>query len=171
MKISYNLIVKSLSIVGLSCLIFFSLLNYFYAKQIYKWDSFELTISRFVVLNLFTLLLFILLFTISIKTYKILFLGFITFGIIAWNVIHLQTTLAVELMSIALLRLQEVILFISLTIVSPGLSLFIIYYIKKITVKLEGNFIGKYHLHEGLFGFILVGFGIFFVFIRSNDSD
>ena len=168
MKRSYNLIIKSLSLVGLSFLIPFSLLNYFYDKDVYDWDSFELTMSRFVVLNLFTLLLFILLFTISIKTYRILFLGFITFGIIAWNIIHLQSNLALELVSNALLRIQEVILFISLTIVAPGLSLFIIYYIKKITVKLEGNFIGKYHLHEGLFGIILVGIGIIFVLVRSR---
>ncbi|HEC39153.1 MAG TPA: hypothetical protein ENI29_13010 [bacterium] len=102
------------------------------------------------------------------KTYRILFLGFITFGIIAWNIIHLQTNLAVELMPITLLRFQEVILFISLTIVAPGLTLFIIYYVKKITVKFEGNFIGKYHLHEGSFGFILIGIGILFFFVRSS---
>ena len=167
MKKSFKLLVKSISVLGLSFLIFISLYNYFYNKQVYEWDSFELTMSRSVVLNLFSILFFILLFTIGIKTYRILFLGFITFGIIAWNIIHLQTNLALELMPITLLRFQEVILFISLTIVAPGLSLFIIYYIKKITVKFEGNFIGKYHLHEGLFGFILVGFGILFGLIRS----
>ena len=170
MKRSFKLIVKSIIIFGLFILISISLLNYFYYKQVqvYEWDSIELTMKRSVVINLFSILFFILLFTIGIKTYRILFLGFIIFGIIAWNIIHLQTNLAVELMPITLLRFQEVILFISLTIVAPGLILFIIYYVKKITVKFEGNYIGKYHLHEGLFGFILVGFGIFFGFIRSR---
>ncbi|MHA1254880.1 MAG: hypothetical protein ACTSPS_04695 [Promethearchaeota archaeon] len=58
-------------------------------------------------------------------------------------------------------------MFISTAVIAPGLVIFIAYYIKKFTTKFEGNFIGKYHLHEGFFGIILVGLAILLFISRT----
>jgi hypothetical protein len=105
---------------------------------------------------------------INISIYRKVFLFFVIIGSVAWNVIHLQNTLNVELVSQSLINFQEVIFFISTAIVAPGIILFIVHYIKKVTVRFEGNFIGKYHLHESFMGIILIGIAPLFYLIRFN---
>jgi len=105
---------------------------------------------------------------INIRIYRKAFLIFVIFGIISWNIIHLQNTLNVEIGPAYLINFQEIILYTSISIVSPGIILFIVHYIKKISVKFEGNFIGKYHLHESFMGIILIGLSIPFYIIRFN---
>jgi hypothetical protein len=111
---------------------------------------------------------FLLVFIIKISVFKKLYLFFIIFGIIAWNVSHLDAILDLNLLSSMVDDFLEIILFISTSIVAPGLLILIVYYIKKFTSKFEGNFIGKYHLHEGFFGIILVGLGILFFVFRIH---
>lgn len=168
MRRSIKLLVKSVVIFSFFLLIYFSFLNYFQFKKIYYPNSLELTISRGITLSLLSFLLLILNFMININIYRKVFLFFVVFGIIAWNVIHLQNTLEVELGSAYLINFQEIIFFISTAIVPPGIILFIVHYIKKITKKFEGNFIGKYHLHESLLGLILLILASFFYVIRFN---
>ena len=55
----------------------------------------------------------------------------------------------------------EIITFISFSMIAPGLIVYIIYDIKKITAKFEAaTILGKYHLHEGFVGviFLILGF-------------
>jgi hypothetical protein len=96
-----------------------------------------------------------------------LYLILIIFGIVAWNISHFDSILDLNLLSNTSDDFLEIILFISTSIVAPGLLILIVYYIKKFTSKFEGNFIGKYHLHEGLFGIILVGLGVLFFTFRT----
>ncbi len=163
-----KLAVKLVVLFSLLLLIYFSFLNYFRIQQMYYSYSLELTLSRALVLILLNFLLLILIFMINISIYRKAFFFFVIFGIVAWNVIHLQNTLEVELGSSYLINFQEVILYISTAIVPPGIVLFIVHYIKKITKKFEGNFIGKYHLHESFIGIILIGLSIPFYIIRLN---
>ena len=168
MRRGIKLIVKFVVIFSFFLLIYFSFVNYFQFKQIYYPNSLELTLSRGITLILLGFLLIILIFMINIRIYRKAFLFFVIFGIVAWNIMHLQNTLEVELGSVYLINFQEIILFISTAIVPPGIILFIVYYIKKITKKFEGNFIGKYHLHESFLGVILIGLSIPFYIIRFN---
>ncbi len=168
MRRGFKLVVKSVIIFIFILLTYRSFLNYFQFKKIFYPNSLELTLSRGIIFILLSFLLLILLFMIKISIYRKAFLFFVIFGSIAWNVIHLQNTLDVELVSESLINFQEVIFFISTAIVAPGIVLFIVHYIKKITVKFEGNFIGKYHLHESFISIILIGLGIIFYIIRLN---
>ncbi|MHA1933229.1 MAG: hypothetical protein ACW96X_11845, partial [Promethearchaeota archaeon] len=110
----------------------------------------------------------LLIFAINIKIYRILFLFFVIFGVLAWNLLHLQITLGFKLFPDGLLNFLEIIFFLSVAMVAPGIVLFIVHYIRKISVKFEGNFIGKYHLHESFLGIILLGLSIPFYIIRFN---
>jgi hypothetical protein len=74
----------------------------------------------------------------------------------------------VELFERSVLNFQEIIFYLSVAMVAPGIVLFIVHYIKKISGKFEGNFIGKYHLHESFLGIILIGLSIPFYIIRFN---
>jgi hypothetical protein len=110
----------------------------------------------------------ILVFVIKIDLFKKLYLVIVVFGIIAWNLSHFNSILELNLLSNSIDDFLEITLFISTSIVAPGLLLLIAYYIKKYTSKFEGSFIGKYHLHEGLFGIILIGLSFIFFTIRSR---
>lgn len=168
MRRGIKLIIKSLIVFVFFLLTYLSFLNYFQFKKLYYPNTLELTLSRSYVLILLNFFLIILVFMVNISLYRKAFLFFVIFGIVAWNIIHLQNTLEVELGSIYLINFQEIIFFISTAIVPPGIILFIIHYIKKITKKFEGNFIGKYHLHESFLGIILIGLSIPFYLIRLN---
>ncbi|GAJ22597.1 unnamed protein product, partial [marine sediment metagenome] len=106
-------------------------------------------------------------FIIKISVFKKLYLILIIFGIIAWNLSHFNSILDLNLLSNSSDDFLDIILFISTSIVAPGLLILIVSYINKFTSKFEGNFIGKYHLHEGLFGIILIVLGILFFAVRT----
>ena len=167
MKRSYVILSKVLVIFAMSLVIYFTLFNYLLNKQFYEWYSYDLTVSRGITLNLLNVYFFILVFNIKISIFKRMFLILIVFGIIAWNISHLDTILDLNLFSNMIDDYLEIVLFMSTSIVAPGLLLLIIYYIKKLTSLFEGNFIGKYHLHEGFFGIILVGLGLLFLLFRT----
>ena len=168
MRRCFNLIVKVGVLFSFFFLIYFAFINYFQLKQIYYPNSLEVTLSRGFILILLNFLLLILVFIINISIYRKIFLFLVIFGIIAWNLLHLQNTLGFNLVPGNLLNFQEAIFYLSVAIVAPGIILFIVHYIKKISVKFEGNFIGKYHLHESFLGIILFGLGIPFYIIRFN---
>jgi hypothetical protein len=63
----------------------------------------------------------------------------------------------------------EIITLISFSMIAPGLIVYIIYDIKKITSKFEAaTILGKYHLHEGFVGIIFLILGLFLLRLRSS---
>lgn len=170
MKKSYLIPTKIITILALSLIIYFSLIEYWLNQQLYEWYSYDLTVLRATSLILLNIYFFILVLIIKISIFKKLYLILIIFGLIAWNLSHFHSILELNLLSNTIDDFLEIILFISTSIVAPGLLIVIVYYIKKYTSKFEGNFIGKYHLHEGLFGIILIGLGILFFAIRVYIS-
>jgi hypothetical protein len=104
---------------------------------------------------------------IKISIFKKLYLVLIIFGIISWNVSHFDSVLDLNLLSSSNDDFLELILFVSTSIVAPGLLILIAFYIRKFTSKFEGSFFGSYHLHEGLFGIILIGLAIVFFIFRN----
>lgn len=168
MRRAIKLIIKLVILFSFFLIIFFSFLTYFQFKQIYFPKTLELILSKANVLISLSLLFLILIFIINIRIYRILFLFFIVFGVLAWNLLHLQNTLGLELFPGSVINFQEIIFYLSVSMVAPGIVLFIIHYIKKISGKFEGNFIGKYHLHESFLGIIFLGLSIPFYIIRFN---
>ncbi len=168
MRRSIKIAVKLVVLLSFLTLIFFSFLDYFLSKQIYFPNSLELILSKANILISSSFFFLILIFAIKIKIYRIMFLFFVIFGVLAWNLLHLQNTLGLKLFPGSLINFLEIIFYLSVAMVAPGIVLFIIHYIRKISVKFEGNFIGKYHLHESFLGIILLGLSIPFYIIRFN---
>jgi len=166
MKRSFLVISKILVIFTLTLIVYFSLTDYLLNKQLYEWYSYELTVKRATSLMLLNVYFFLLAILIKINIFKKIYLVLILFGIIAWNLSHFNSILDLDLLSNTSDDFLELILFVSTSIVSPGLLILISYYIRKFTSKFEGSFIGNYHLHEGLFGIILIGLGILFFAFR-----
>ncbi|MHA1471985.1 MAG: hypothetical protein ACTSQW_02680 [Promethearchaeota archaeon] len=167
MKKSYLLITKIVIILVLSLVLYYYLSDYFLNKQLYEWYSYELTFKRVTSLILLNIYFSVLAVTIKINIFKKLYLILIVFGIIAWNISQFDSVLDLNLLSATSDDFLELMLFISTSIIAPGLLILISYYLKKFTSKFEGSFIGKYHFHEGLFGIILLGLGALFFAIRT----
>jgi hypothetical protein len=166
MKKSHLVKAKILVISTLTLIVYFSLTNYLLNKQSYEWYSYELTVIRATLLLMLNVYFFVLALLIKISVFKKVYLILVVFGIIAWNVSHFDSVLDLNSLTNTSDNFLEIILFISTSIVAPGLLMLIAYYIKKFTSKFEGSFIGKYHLHEGLFGLILVGLSMLFSAFR-----
>ena len=168
MKRSNLFITKIAIILILSLILYFSLSDYFLNKHSYEWYSSELTFKRATSLILLNAYFSVLALTIRISAFKKLYLSLIIVGIIGWNISHFNSIFDLNLLSIASEDLLELLLFISTSIITPGLLILIAFYIKKFTSRFEGGLIGKYHLHEGLFGLILFGLGMLFFAIRTH---
>ena len=167
MRRSCKILIKSIIIIILSFAVWFSLTYYLQLKQVLEWYSYELTITRGISIGLLNTLFYGIVLVINIRFYRMLFFSLAFFGIVAWNISYLNENLDLGLLSNILKDFLEIVLFISTAVIAPGLVVFIAYYIKKFTSKFEGNFIGKYHLHEGFFGIILVGLAIILLISRT----
>ncbi|MFX0048931.1 MAG: hypothetical protein ACFE8G_12300 [Candidatus Hermodarchaeota archaeon] len=167
MKRRYLILTKIAIFLTFSLIVFFSLKDYLLYKQLYEWYSYELTLMRAKLLIFLNIDFFLLVFVIKISLFKKLYLILIIFGITAWLISHFNSILNLNLLSNVLEDILELILFISTSIVPSGLLIIIVYYIKKYTTKFEGKVIGKYHVHEGLFGLLLIGLGIMFFTYRT----
>ena len=167
MRRSYKILIKSIIIILLSFAVWSSLTYYLQLKQVLEWYSYELTIARGISIGLINTLFYGIVLVINIRSYRIIFFSLAFFGIVAWNISYLNENLDLGLLSNNSKDFLEIVLFISTAVIAPGLVVFIAYYIKKFTSKFEGNFIGKYHLHEGFFGIILVGLAIFLFISRT----
>jgi hypothetical protein len=167
MRRSCKVLIKSIIIFFLSFAVWSSLSHYLQLKQVHEWYFYDLTLIRGISISLINTLFYGIVLVINIRIYRIVFLTLALIGIIAWNVSYLNENLDLGLLSNFLNDFLEILLFISTAVIAPGLVVFIAYYIKKYTSKFEGNFIGKYHLHEGFFGIILVGLALLMFISRT----
>ena len=167
MRRSRKILIKSIIIIFLSLAVWSSLAYYLQLKQVLEWYSYELTITRGISIGLLNTLFYGIVLVINIRSYRIIFFSLTFFGIIAWNISYLNENLDLGLLSNIMKDFLEILLFISTAVIAPGLVVFIAYYIKKFTSKFEDNFLGKYHLHEGFFGIILVGLAIILFISRT----
>jgi len=167
MRRSRKILIKSITIIILSFAVWASLTYYLPLKQVHEWYSYELTITRGILIGLLNTLFYGIVLVINIRSYRILFFSLAIFGIVAWNISYLNENLDLGLLSNIMKDFLEVLLFISTAVIGPGLVVFIAYYIKRFTSKFEDNFIGKYHVHEGFIGIILVGLSIFLFISRT----
>ncbi|TFF98144.1 MAG: hypothetical protein EU547_02390 [Promethearchaeota archaeon] len=70
--------------------------------------------------------------------------------------------------SMEIMTLFEFMLFLTYSIMAPGVILLLITYIRKLTPRIHGNVLKHYHIHENLFGLLLFIIGISFIFFRNN---
>ena len=167
MRRSCKILIKSIIIFFVTIAVWSSLTYYLQLKQVHEWYFYELTLIRGISISLLNLLFYGIVLVTTIRTYRIIFASVAVFGIVAWNISHLNNTLELGLLSNVFDDFLEIILFISTAVIAPGLLVLIAYYIKKYTSKFEMNFIGKYHIHEGFFGILLILLAIFLFIIRT----
>ena len=167
MRRSRKILIKSIIIIFLSLAVWSSLTYYLPLKQVHVWYNYELTVARGILIGLLNILFYGIVLVINIRAYRIIFSSLALCGIVAWNISHLNQSFDLGLLSNSLNDFLEIILFISTAVIAPGIVILIAYYIKKYTSKFEGSFIGKYHLHEGFFGIILVSLAIVMFIFRT----
>ena len=139
----------------LSCI---SLVYYFYFKKNYAYYAFEIVFTRILTIIFFNLLFFSIIFLLNFNYYKRVFKYVLIFIIFSWIIIFL---IAIIPSSGLLWDMWEIMTLLSFSTIAPGLVMYIIYYIKKITAKYEAaTILGKYHIHEGLVGFLFLTIGV-----------
>lgn len=160
-----NYLLKAFGGIILLFLFSFSLNYYSHIRVVYSYDSFELKISRMTILIIFNLIFFSLFFIIGLGTYKTLFIYLSLYGIFLWILQYFSFIFGENDLNFPLDIFFSIMLFMTYNIVAPGLILYTINYIQKISSKTEGNLWGKFHIHEDFFGLILLGISlILFIF-------
>ncbi len=143
-----------------------SLLIYLYCKGIFVYNSIEIFFSRFLMLMLFNFLFFSFIFFLNFEYYKRVFKYVLLFMVLTWIFIYVMALIP---SSRLFWSFWEIITLISFSMIAPGLIVFIVYDIKKITVKFEAaTILGKYHLHEGFVGAIFLIIGFFLLGLRPS---
>jgi len=143
-----------------------SLLYYLYCKNIFVYNSFEIIFSRFLMLIFFNLLFFSFIFFLNFEYYKRVFKYILLFMVLTWIIVWVMGLIPA---SRFFWNFWEIITFISFSMIAPGLIVYIVYDIKKITSKFDAaTILGKYHLHEGFVGIIFLIIGFFLLGIRSS---
>lgn len=156
---------KYLLILTLCILSSIMLYYYFLNKITFSLNRDELRwirISAIVLLNM----LFCSLIFLEINYYKQILAYLLIFVVIIWFLV-LYFNLAS--LSNRFWDYWEIIIIITFSMISPGIIVYIIHYIKKSTSRFEEfKIFGIYHLHEGFIGLLLIFLAIFFLWLRSN---
>ncbi len=158
-----NKISRLLIILILFFLSSLTLVYYFFS---YNLNPFELNINRIIILILFNLVFYILVFLIDInyfkQIYKIVLLIIISQWIFefSFRIFNLNPCSYYY-------RLWELNILLTFSILTPGLLLFIIYYIIMKTAKHNNAGIRKYHIHEGFVGVIFTIIAIILLILRG----
>ena len=162
MKKAYRFIIIFLFFI-LSCS---SLSFYFYCKRTFVYNSIEIAFSRFLMLMLFNFFFFSFIFLLNFEYYKRVFKYVLLFMVLTWVFIYVTALIP---SSRLFWSFWEIITLISFSMIAPGLIVYIVYDIKKITAKFEAaTILGKYHLHEGFVGIIFLIIGFFLLGLRSS---
>jgi len=127
--------------------------------------SLETNIFRVIVIIIFNLFFYSLIFLIDFNYFKKIFTFIIIFEVILWIIF----IYFINMPSSRYFRsFWEVVTFITFSIIAPGLTLYTIHYIKKITPKFENSKVfGKYHLHEGFIGILIIILALLLFLLHS----
>ena len=155
---------KYLLILTLCVLSSITLSYYFVNKITFSLNREELGWIRIGAILLLNILFCSLIF-LEIDYYKQILAYLLMFVVIIW-VLVLYFNLAS--LSNRFWDYWEIVIFITSSMISPGIIVYIIHYIKKSTSRFEESKIfGIYHLHEGFIGIIFIILAIFFLWLRS----
>ncbi|MFX1438162.1 MAG: hypothetical protein ACFFAA_13390, partial [Promethearchaeota archaeon] len=145
------------------------LFNFFFYNLKYSSDSIEVSISWMYTISYFILFFFILFFLIGIKSYLFMFITIAFFGGLAWIIIYALETFILGFWFPALTILRHISAILCFSILSPGLVLSLMHYIKNASSKTDSRkFFHKYRVHEGFIGIIFLLFALILLIIRYN---
>lgn len=162
MRKAYRFVIIFLFLI----LSYISLLFYFYCKKTFVYNSLEIVFSRFLMLMLFNFLFFSFIFLLNFEHYKRVFIYILFILALIWVFVYVMALIP---SSRLFWNIWEIVALISFSMIAPGLIVYIVYYIKKITTKFEAaKILGKYHLHEGFIGIIFLIIGFSFFMIRAS---
>ena len=149
------------------CILSSITLNYYFVNKItYSLNRDELGWIRISAIILLNILFCTLIFLLEIDYYKQVLTYLLMSVVIIWFLV-----LYFNLASLTnrFWDYWEIIIFISFSMISPGIIVYIIHYIKKSTSRFEEfKIFGIYHLHEGFIGIIFIILAIFFLWLRSK---
>jgi len=157
---------KYLLILTLCILSSITLSYYFVNKITFSLNRDELGWIRISAIILLNITFCSLIFLLEIDYFKKALAYLLMFVVILW-VLVLYFNLAS--LSNRFWEYWEIVIFITSSMISPGIIVYIIHYIKKSTSRFEESKIfGIYHLHEGFIGIIFIILAIFFLWLRST---
>jgi hypothetical protein len=118
-------------------------------------------------ISYFLLFFYLLIFLVNIKIYIIIFSIVAIIGTPAWIIIYALETFVPGFWFPVLKVLRHLSAILCFSILSPGLTLILINYIKNNSNKVKSRKIfHKYHVHEGFVGIIFILISIILIIIR-----
>ncbi len=164
---NYFLFFKRLLLAILAVLSIFIIYNFFYYNQKYSQDSIEVSINWMFTISYYLLFFYMLLFLIDIKIYQIIFIMIVIFGTPAWIIIYILETFVPGFWFPILTILRNFSAILCFSILSPGLALFIVKYIKNNSNTTNSRKIfHNYHVHEGIVGIFFIITALILLIIR-----
>jgi len=164
---NYYLFFKILLLTGLIVLSIFILYNFFYYNQKYSPDSIQVSISWMVTISYHILFFYLLLFLIDIKIYQTIFIIIVVFGAPAWVIIYALETFISGFWFPILTIIRHLSAILCFSILSPGLTLLIIKYIKNNSNTTKSRRIfHNYHIHEDIVGIFFIIIALILLIIR-----
>ena len=151
--IVYNLVFVVISIL----LSVIALCSYAQLSFMYTNIHIEYKIAMMYTILFFFVLFYVLIFLINYNLYIIICACVIIIGIPSWIYIYYIELNYGNMFLLSNEMIENIIAILCFSIISPGLTLFIIQFIKRKTSKYEKNrILGTYHVHEGFIGILLV---------------
>lgn len=150
-------LIKGVILSNLIVLSIIILYYFFYFDQHYPWDSLDIKVNWMITIFFFIFSFFILLFIISPRVYNLIFILLIVIGAPLWIILYFFEFLKIEMNFWNWQAARELASIICFSILTPGLSLNFIKYIKNNSNKVEkGKMNRKYHIHEGFVGMLFI---------------
>lgn len=142
------------SLIILSGVILF---YFFYYNQQYEWNSTELQINWMYTISFFILFFYSISFLIDINFFFKIFLMIIILGTPLWIIIYILELFEFEPIFWNWYTIRELATILCISILSPGLTLSFIKYIKNNSNEDKKRKVSrKYHIHEGFIGIIFM---------------
>ncbi len=149
-------LVKLIILLGLAFLSFYYIFDFFNSIEVFGVGAIEVKISRMLTILTLNILFISLMFLIDYKRYRQLFLIIIIVAGVGWLIIYLYQFFDLQIDSKYFKYIWDSFLFLTYSIIGPGVIIYTIYYIEKSTEKLENSQLFGYHIHEGFVGLILI---------------
>ena len=135
----------------------FIIFYFFYYNQQFEWYSIDVKVNWMITIFFFILFFYFLTFLIDFNLYIKIFNVIIPIGIFLWIGIYFLEFFKIELGVWNWKTIRHLSAILCISILSPGLNLYIIKYIKNNSNPIrKRKIIKNYHVHEGFVGIIFI---------------
>lgn len=157
MKKFYIFAYNSIFLIVSMILSVIALSSFAHASRLYLNFRIQYKIAMMSTIFFFFVLFYMLTFIIDYKLYITICACVLIIGIPAWIYVYCIELFHGEIFLLHNETIQDMIAILCFSILSPGLTLFVIQFIKRNTSKFDDNRIfGRYHVHEGFIGIVFV---------------